>query len=277
SSTVTVRSPCLTGTAPDQAAASGTLRCRPTPGYRSIRRPTPTIWSFRCRCARRVSRGSALRTEASSPPKCSRRPSRSCASSLSSVRPRPTPASPDWRSSQPGICHLEPPRARRSSAIRPASYLTRSTSWIHPASALPGGPVDGRRDGTVGMRAERHHLRALLVAQIHRQAGVDERCIGEVFDPERLRGRVACRAGRVADRWDAELVEGVRVPPHARDGVADDRGRCRKRLRVAALDRVDEALRAPGLESRAIEEELHGPFDPGLLEDAAQLVTDVHR
>src|SRR5207302_8100962 len=95
------------------------------------------------------------RTEASSPPKCSRCSSHSCASSPTSFRPRPMQAIPDSRSSQPGMCHREPASARRSSAIRPASCLPRSTRRLPPASAFPGGPADGRRDGTVGMRAGR--------------------------------------------------------------------------------------------------------------------------
>src|SRR5712691_509075 len=111
------------------------------------------------------------------------------------------------------------------------------------------------------MRAERNMRIALLVTEIHRDARVDQRGVGQILDPERLRGRMARRARRIADRGDPKLVEGVGVAPHARDGIADDRRWGRECLRVAALDRVDEPLRALRLEAWTVEEEFHRPFD----------------
>src|SRR5438094_764648 len=83
------------------------------------------------------------------------------------------------------------------------------------------------------MSAQWDRFRALLVAEIHRYARVDEGGIGQVLQLE-----------------------------------------C---LRVAALDRIDESLRTLRLEARAVDEELHGPFDSDRPEHRAQLVANVHR
>src|SRR3989449_2367143 len=146
SSTVTVRSRCLIGTAPDRVAASGTLRCRPTPGCRCIRSSTAAITqSCLCRCERRAWRGSAPRTDASRSPKCSRRSSSNCASSPTSFRPRRTRAIRGLPSSRPGTCPREPGSTRRSSAIRctSCSGARRRASpdvgrWHAPKAVGPG-------------------------------------------------------------------------------------------------------------------------------------------
>src|SRR5688572_33280336 len=81
----------------------------------------------------------------------------------------------------------------------------------------------------------------------------------------------------VADRRDAKLVEGVRVAPHARNGVADDRWWRVERLRVAPLDRVNEVLGALRFEAGPVEEQLDGSLDAHLLQHSTQLVANVHR